>query len=208
MTSLGRTTWARPNNHFFLIFDAGKESMAGAEQPLFPHLQCWKPNGRGSESIASWQGWLQHCTFFPHLKDVDPCPALAFKLQTPVHDVARIICSSSRTDYLPVASLLEGSDLPSVNRLAVKSVAVEAWKSLGPPNGADPIPVASLFGLPVPLCTRAGGLGVRKPATKFPVKSFIDSATTLWNSNQDLRMAQSIGAMKRAAFLMAKACPL
>ena len=49
---------------------------------------------------------------------------------------------------------------------------------------------------------------VEIPATKFPVKTFINVATTLWNSNQHLRSAASIGVAKRVASSLAEACPL
>ena len=98
--------------------------------------------------------------------------------------------------------------LPSVNRLAVKSVAIEVWKSLGPSGRANVSPLTSLFGQPISSNTRAGDSGIRNPATRFPMRTFIDVATTLWNGNQLLRSAPSIVAAKRVASFIAEACPL
>ena len=125
-----------------------------------------------------------------------------------VNDMARTICGSRRANSRPVADLLEQSGLPSVNCLAIRSTAIGAWKALRPLCGADLNPVTSLFGLPVSSSTRAGDLGVWRPATKFPMKTFIDVATTIWNSNHDLRLAPLIGTAKRVASLMAEVCPL
>ena len=64
--------------------------------------------------------------FFPCLSQDDPLLALALKLQVLVNGVARILCGSCRSDSLPIASLLEQVCLPSVNRLAVKFIVIEA----------------------------------------------------------------------------------
>ena len=183
-------------------------SLAGVARWLKVHL----PSNLAADIVRALLvgriGYGIAATFFPRLGCDDPGSALMSTLQVRVNDVAKVICGSSRTDSQSIASLLERSGLPSVNRLAVKSVAIEAWKSLGPQCKADVNPLTSLFGPPVSSCTRASNLGRRKPATKFPVKMFINVATTLWNSNQHLRSAASIGAAKQAASSLAEACPL
>ena len=52
--------------------------------------------------------------------------SLMAALQVRVNDVARVICGSSQSDQRTVADLLKSSGLPSVNRLVIKSIAVEA----------------------------------------------------------------------------------
>ena len=41
----------------------------------------------------------------------------------------------------------------------------------------------------------------QKPATRFPVHSFVDSATLAWNSSHKLRSAPTLGVAKRVATL-------
>ena len=62
-----------------------------------------------------------------------------------MNNVERVICGSSRLDNHSTAYLLERSGLPSVNRLAIRSIAVEAWKSLGPWANVNDNPLASIF---------------------------------------------------------------
>ena len=73
------------------------------------------------------------CPSYGRIRKDAPRSSLMAALQVRVIDVARVICGSSRSDQRTVADLLKTSGLPSVNRLVIKSIAVEAWKSLGPP---------------------------------------------------------------------------
>ena len=88
-----------------------------------------------------------------------------------------------------VADLLISSGPPSVNGLEIKTVAVEAWKTLGPHGNATTHHLTFIFGPPITSSTRAGDNGLRKPATRFPVRSFVDSATLVWNASHQLRSA-------------------
>ena len=62
----------------------------------------------------------------PLLDYNDRKATLTSSLQARINDVARAIMGSSRADSTPVADLLERTIIPSVNRLAVRSVAIEA----------------------------------------------------------------------------------
>ena len=70
-------------------------------------------------------GYCAAAVLHPHLNQDTPRSSL-MAAQVRVNDVARVICGSSRPDQRTVADLLKSSGLPSVNRLAIKSVAVEA----------------------------------------------------------------------------------
>ena len=144
----------------------------------------------------------------PCLDQDAPCSALSTALQVRVNNVARVVCSLSRLDHHSTAYLLERSGLPSVNHLAIRSVAVEAWKSLGPWANVNDNLLASIFGPPLASCTRAGEQGIRKLATRFPTQTFINSATTIWSSCAQLRSAPSIEAAKWVATTLAMAYPL
>ena len=107
-------------------------SLAGVARRLKVHL----PSNLAADIVRALLvggiGYGIAATFFPRLGCDDPHLALMSALQVRVNDVARVICGSGRADSQSIASLLKRSGLPSVNRLAEKSVAVEAWKSLGP----------------------------------------------------------------------------
>ena len=57
---------------------------------------------------------------------------------------SHLLCYQIRPSFY---SLPVRSGLPSVNCLAVRSVAVEAWKCLEPMGNASPDPLTSIFGL-------------------------------------------------------------
>ena len=183
-------------------------SLAGAARRLRIHLPAQLAKDVVRALIIGKIGYGIAAALFPRLSQDDSRPALASALQICVKDVARALCGWNRADSLLVPSLLEQTGLPSVNRLAVKSVAMETWKSLRPLGRPDVSPLASLFGLPISSSTRAGAQDLRKPATKFPVKSFINVATTKWHSNEHLRSALSVGAAKRVTSYIAEACPI
>ena len=72
--------------------------------------------------------------FFPRLSSDDSRASLSSDLQTRVNDVARAIMGLGRASSPPITDLLKETGLPSVNRLAVRSVAIEALKSLRAPQ--------------------------------------------------------------------------
>ena len=149
-------------------------------------------------------GYCAAAVLHPRLNQDAPRSSLMAALQ----DVARVICGSSWSDQRTVADLLKSSGLPSVNCLAIKSIAVEAWKSLGPHGNAITHPLTSIFGPPITSSTRAGDNGLRRPATRFPVRSFIDSATLVWKASHQLRSAPTVGVAKRVATSFVEACPI
>ena len=93
-------------------------------------------------------GYGLSAVLFPCLVDNAPRSTLSSDLQVRVNDVARAICGATRSYHHSVDSLLRQSGLPSVNRLAVRSVAVEAWKCLGALGNTSFDPLSSIFGHP------------------------------------------------------------
>ena len=145
---------------------------------------------------------------YPQLDCGSPCSTLLSTLQVCVNDAAKVVCGLKRTDHLPIAQLLASSGLLSVDRLAVRSVAIEAWKSLSPHGRPNVDPLSSIFGPPVALHFQASVQGLRKPATRFPMHTFANYATLVRNSSHLLRSAVSFRTVKRAATNIAGACPL
>ena len=183
-------------------------SMAGIARRLRVHIP---PDMVADVVKALLVGKISYgaaAVLFPRLDQDWPRSAFSSALQVRVNDLARVICGVRRSDRCSIASLLARSGLPSVNRLSVRSVAMEAWKSLGPQGDPDRDPLTSIFGQPTATNTRAVELGIRKPATRFPINTFVNSATLIWNRCYQLRSASSIGAAKRAATSFAEACPL
>ena len=113
-------------------------------------------------------GYGAAAVIFHHFDHDAPHSALSSTLQIRVNDVARAVCGTSKLVRLSVASILERSGLPSVNQLAIRSVAVEAWKSLGPQSNTCHNPLTSIFGPPVGSNTRAGERGYQKTGNKIP----------------------------------------
>ena len=52
---------------------------------------------------------------------------------------------------------------------------------------------------------RSRNMNIRKPATRFPICTFVNTATILWNKNPILCSALSFGATKRVAKTIADA---
>ena len=87
-------------------------------------------------------------TPFPRSRDDDPHPTQHSILQARVNNMARAVIGYNRAHSPQVTDLLEMFGLPSVNRLAFRLTAIEAWKALGPASTMDDNPLASLFGSP------------------------------------------------------------
>ena len=92
-------------------------SLAGVARWLKVHL----PSNLAADIVRALLvgriGYGIAATFFPRLGCDDPGSALMSTPQVRVNDVAKVICGSSRADSQSIASLLERSGLPSVNRL-------------------------------------------------------------------------------------------
>ena len=183
-------------------------SMAGLARCLKIHLPTDLVADNVKALLVGKVGYCVAAVLHPRLNQDALCSSLMAALQVRVNDGARVICGLSQSDQRTVADLLKSSGLPLVNRLTIKSVTVEGLKSLGPHGNAITHPLTSIFGPPVTSSTRAGDNGLRKPATRFPVRSFVDLATLVWNLSHQQRSAPTVGVTKRVATSFAEACPI
>ena len=64
-------------------------------------------------------------------------------------------------------------------RLTVKSAVIEAWQALRLTGKDDSNPFTTLFGALLTFTTRMGDSGIREPATKLPIDTFINAGTKI-----------------------------
>jgi hypothetical protein len=137
-------------------------------------------------------------------------------LQVALNDVARTITGGDRSDRTRVVTLLERAKLPSVNRMVVSTIGMEAWKAYWSSDGGDGCrnPVgAMLFDgaigdtVTCERSSRSAAVG----QTRVPLQghnTFISYAAGIWNSCPALREARSKGAAKRAMSAFLETVPL
>ncbi len=142
----------------------------------------------------------------PRLVKGDPVNGGIQDLQIVVNTAARCILGKRLTDRVGVQQLLHQTGLPSINRLIVKSAALETWRAI---HSNEDNPLSRLIGNPGSgaRATRANTSGLLPPprATK---DSLAWSAYRIWNSCEDLRLATSLASAKKAASSLAKSAPL
>jgi hypothetical protein len=183
-------------------------------------LRHYIPRGQLLNQIASGLslGKLQAdlaVTSTPRFSDEDKTSSTAAAQQVALNDTARALTGCRRKDHIPIQTLLYKAGLESVNRLAVRATAVEAWKALksgdGPGGVQNPLGVLLFEGQETgttTTTTRAVSSGLfRLPP---PSRSAYLSRAGLkaLNMSKDLREATSIGMAKSAARRLARACPL
>ncbi len=141
-------------------------------------------------------------------------------LQRNINNVARSVLGVSIADCITTEDLLQACGLPSVNRLAAYSIALECWKTLhiqdGPAGSSNPL--GQLLGaLPAEglgpghgacKATRATTAGHLRPPAKVAVNSFIWWAYSIWNSCPNLRQARNPYHARRAAAAFVEKLPL
>ena len=148
----------------------------------------------------------------PRLREDDQSQNASYKaVQVAINDVARTLTGVKRSDHIPVKDLLNKAGLPSVNRLVVKAVAMEAWKAYASTDGGGGSrkPIGSMmFDCNIETRpTRSTEAGL----VKVPLRgcnTFITHAATVWNNSEDLRVAKTSSAAKRVAKDIAKKAPL
>ena len=187
---------------------ASAASIAGMARRLYTHLPTDCAIKVTRSLLTGKVGYGAATTLPLRLHDNDPQSGRLAKLQARINDAARAAQGIRHSSTFPITDFLKNTGLPSINRLAVTAVAVEAWKSLGPYSIGSDNPLSKLFGPLVHSCTRAGNTGKRKPATKLPVDSFVERATHIWNNNENLRNAVTLGAAKKVAISIAAAIPI
>jgi hypothetical protein len=137
-------------------------------------------------------------------------------LQVALNDVARTITGGDRSNRTRVATLLERAKLPSVNRMVVSAIGMEAWKAYWSSDGGDgrrnPAGAMLFKGaigdtVTCERSSRSDAVG----QTRVPLRghnTFISHAAGIWNSCPALRDARSKGAAKRAMSAFLETVPL
>ena len=141
--------------------------------------------------------------------DTDANDGTLKDIQVVVNDIARAISGRRRSSRIRIGDLLEQTGIPSLNRAAVRAVAVEAWKAATRFNGLSD-PLADLLGKPGSMVrsTRAASASHLPPPLPAHAKTFVWEAFKLWNGHESLRTAPSLAAAKRVAVSIATKCPI
>ena len=188
-------------------------SLLALTRRLLLHL----PRGRQVQDIvrALVTGRLCYGSilFSPRLSAEDSCCQLLQQVQTTINNMARLLLGVSRVDKTPVEELLARTNLPAMNRIVVKTVLCEAWKSLrscdNPDGGPNPLGKILHGSLLVPEReTRSTNAGTLPPPLRFRMDSFVWNAYKLYNEYESVRSAQSYAAASRAAESVSRAAPL
>eukprot|EP00095_Tigriopus_kingsejongensis_P005594 snap_masked-scaffold12_size759060-processed-gene-6.3 protein:Tk05594 transcript:snap_masked-scaffold12_size759060-processed-gene-6.3-mRNA-1 annotation:"rna-directed dna polymerase from mobile element jockey-like" len=129
--------------------------------------------------------------------------------QVAINDVARTVIGQSRGDRVRIPDLLHRAGLPSLNQIAIKSVAIEAWKAFQSTDGGsgerNPIgkvvfPFSRDVGWPEHATTRSKAAGLVPPPLRMTANTFAIHASKMWNDHPTLRTATT----RRAALTIAK----
>ncbi len=118
-------------------------SLSALTRRLLYHL----PRGRQVQDVvrALVRGRLGYACMhlLVRLKPEDPTCQLLQSVQVQINDMARALLGKTRADQVPVETLLSLSGMPSLNRITVKTVLLELWKSLhscdGPGGSLSPL---------------------------------------------------------------------
>ncbi len=157
-------------------------------------------------------GYGAAATIPPRLKSSDPVCNVVAAIQVAINDVARSTMGVSRKDKIPVITLLQESSLPSLNKLTVRSLALETWKAIrvrdGP--GGRPNPLGHLIGDPGQgsRLTRTVAADHLLPPLKCAMPTFVWYSYLIWNTYPCLREAKTLLAAKRAADTISELVPL
>jgi hypothetical protein len=130
--------------------------------------------------------------------DPSSSSASAKAVQVALNDVARSITGNKRKDHVRIPDLLAKAGIPSLNSVAVRAVAMEAWKAHQSSDGPDGSrnPVGNLlFSNHGNRSTRAATAG----AIPLPLCSAADKA---------LREASSRGSAIKVAKTLARRAPI
>ena len=189
---------------------ASARSIAAATRRLSLHLRREALQQVARALIVGKDGYGA-AALKPRLSSSDPQNGDLLAMQVAVNDCARHIVGSSRGDKMPVKRLLLETGLPSLNRLIVEQIAMEAWKGMNytGPNGVK-IPIGDI------LCstdstrrhTRAAASSSIPPPTKFKCETFAWYAYKIWNDCPALRSAPNLSNASKAAKEYAALTPL
>ena len=145
------------------------------------------------------------------LSEEDPTNATMRKLQTIINNIARVVLGLRRSERIRIDNLLQKSGLPSLNRLAVKAVAMEVWKATSGYNESNN-PLGNLIRR-VPTSTalvrtRSMATYCLPPPPPWPARSLACEAVKVWNRSERLRQANFISRAKKEASTLVKICPI
>jgi hypothetical protein len=136
-------------------------------------------------------------------------------VQVAINDTARSVTGKTRTDYIRIPDLLHRAGLPSVNALAIHSLAMETWKayhSSDGPNGSRNALGNILFAPSVSGAISRPSRSVTASIIPRPLpqmaNTFADHAITLWNRHPALRQAGTRHAAKKIANAISKSAPI
>ncbi|QQP48876.1 Hypothetical protein FKW44_009335 [Caligus rogercresseyi] len=123
--------------------------------------------------------------------------------QVALNDVARTLTGSLRREHIPVRDLLKSAGLPSINTMAVRSAAMEAWKAFwsrdGEEGGRNPLGLM--------LFEKKNGKETRSDAAGI-ADTLVCAARTAWNKSPQLRQARTWRAARDAAIALAEGVAL
>jgi hypothetical protein len=136
-------------------------------------------------------------------------------VQVAINDTARSVTGKTRTDHIRIPDLLHRAGLPSVNALAIHSLAMETWKayhSSDGPNGSrnalGNILFAPSVGGAISRPSRSVTAGIVPRPLPQMANTFADHAITLWNRHPALRQAGTRHAAKKIANAISKSAPI
>ncbi len=197
------------------------QSLAGTARSLLAmtrRLLLHLPRGRQVQDIvrALVVGKLCYASILvtPRLSAEDPVCQLLQSLQTTVNGIARALLGVSRADRIPVEQLLTEASMPSLNRVVIKSILCEAWKSLkssdGPEGGMNPLGMflSSSSNANCTRSTRSTTDGTLPPPLRLRADTFAWHAVKLYNDCPPLRSAQTYAAVPRIAESLSRAAPI
>jgi hypothetical protein len=144
----------------------------------------------------------------PRFLDSDPTETLMEKFQVAMNTVARALTNHKRLDGTKIPKLLEDAKLMSVNRMACRTIALEAWKATVGVDGnaLAEHPVGQVLDDIIAGRTRQAGQYRLPPPSKSA--HFLRNARRCLNMAPDLREATTLAQAEKAATLFAMSCPL
>ena len=117
------------------------------------------------------------------------------EIQVIINNLARHLTGTKREDKVKVSTLLDKSNLPSINELTVHGAAVAAWKAA---NGGV---LESLYREP-DARTRSATNGLKEPISSKCIAAC--NMSKIWNESSELRAAKSLPVAKKVAKKLAR----
>ena len=125
------------------------------------------------------------------LVEEDPIHAGVQQIQVVVNTAARCILGKKLSDKISITQLLSSTGLPSINRLAVRSVALETWRAMVSETSSTPLADLLCCRRMDTRATRARDSGLLPPPC-VPKNTLVWSAYRTWNYCSDLRSAKTL----------------